>query len=89
MFSYTYIIVLLIIFVKLKNFPDIILIRLIIVTETADFLLTRDRALYFVRVQVGTSRNVLETDLILETNFVSGLFICFARRKDNPGAFVT
>lgn len=88
MLPYTYIIVLLIIFVKLKNLPDIVLIRLIIVTETADFLLTRSRALNFMRVQVGTSRNVLETNFILETDFVSGLFLSYARRKDNPSAFI-
>lgn len=76
----------LVILIELFDNPDIVFIRVFIITETRDFLLTGNRALNIVRVKVGAVRNVLETNLVLETDFVTRLFVGNLRRDNNPGA---
>lgn len=84
----TYIVVLLIILVILFNHPDIIFISILIITETRNFLLTRDGTFNLMRVEVSTISNVLETNLILESNFITSLFFSYSGRKNDPGAVI-
>lgn len=77
----------LIILIVLFNSPDIVFISRVIIAETRNFLLTRDRAYNLMRVKVGTVGNVLKTDAILETNLITCFLFSNSRRKDNPCAF--
>jgi hypothetical protein len=40
-----------------------------------------------MRMKVSTASNVLETDLVFETNFVASFFFSYSRRDNNPSAF--
>lgn len=83
------IIVLFIVFIILKNNPDVVFIRVFVITETRNFLLFSDRARDLMRMQVSTSGDVLETKLILETDFIATFLFSYLRWKNNPGTFVT
>jgi hypothetical protein len=73
----------------LFNNPNVILVRIFIITITRDFLLLTDRTGFLMRVSVGTSRNVPETNLILETNFATNFLFSYLRRENNPGSVIT
>lgn len=75
--------------IELFKSPHIVLIRVFIITETRDFLLTRNGANNLMRVEVGTISHTLKTDFIFETDFVTSFFVSNSRRDNNPSTLFT